>query len=168
MSGTTSANFYRVQRRNGPYYAVHDPSSGRLWTERSEEAARAQAEELGLSPGPLKSITHDELMRLLGREAPQAEPTSPRARTSQPETNVSHPIRSRGSLAGNQAPAVILSKSDSPAASNFASGEPVADAQKTPTGDDTPSDDVIESRRKLPKGFPRNPFSTGPKQRRRS
>jgi hypothetical protein len=52
----TNPVLYKVRRPNGSYFAIYDPQTGRLWTERSEPAARAQAQELGLSPGVAKSV----------------------------------------------------------------------------------------------------------------
>jgi hypothetical protein len=167
----TPANLYRVTRTNGSYFAIHDPASSRLWTERSEQAARAQASELNLSLGAAKSIRHDELMRLLGRAAApndhrrEQSPSTKRQEEESPSGQ--HPIRTRAPFMPDQAPPVMLSKSQSAPASAFASDQPVTDASHS-TDQDAARDDVLESRAKLPKGIAKNPFADSPKRQRRS
>ena len=166
----TPANLYRVTRTNGSYFAIHDPASGRLWTERSEQAARAQAAELNLSLGAARSIRHDELMRLLGRgAAPQMQsgtrPPAPRTTTeADPPRSVPHSVQSRAPFLADQGPPVMLSRSQGTPASAFASDQPVIASTEPVEQDDA----VLESRAKLPKGIARNPFADSPKRRRRS
>ncbi|HSZ58323.1 MAG TPA: hypothetical protein VK797_21845 [Tepidisphaeraceae bacterium] len=177
MSDASPAILYRVHRPNGPYFAVHDPATGRLWTERSEQAARSQAQDLGLALGAVRSIRHDELMRLLGRDAaPSAEPRlrpvaggqSTKGPQGENPDGTPRPIRSSAPFTRDQGPPVLLSKSDNAPASAFASGEPVTDEQSTTGDDERARDDVLESRGKLPKGIAKNPFADSPKHRRRS
>src|SRR5579864_3375277 len=93
---------YKVRGPRGVYFAIHDPQSGRLWTERSAESARAQARELELAIESERSVTHHELMRLLGRDsAPAARPPSAKSpatpspsKSSNTRGDSSRPIRS--------------------------------------------------------------------------
>ena len=171
MSETKAGVLYRVHRRTGEYFAVYDPASGRLWTERSEPAARSQAQDLGLALGTVQSIRHDELMRLLGRDAPSARPR-PRDATGQSAADsrdqapaTQRPIRSSAPFVRESDPQVMVSKSENAPASAFASGEPVTEPQ---SADDPAPDDVLESRGKLPKGIARNPFADKPNRPRRN
>jgi hypothetical protein len=63
---------YTVKGPRGSYYAIHDPPSGRVWTERTEQAARAQALDMGIALVGDEVISHEELLRRTGREMPEA------------------------------------------------------------------------------------------------
>jgi hypothetical protein len=63
------AVLYTVRGPRGNYYAVHDPGSGRMFTERTDHAARAQAQEMGLIVISEENVSHQELLRRAGREA---------------------------------------------------------------------------------------------------
>jgi hypothetical protein len=87
------AVLYTVQGPRGSYYAVHDPASGRIFTESTDPRARAQAREKGLIVVNEETITHQELLRRTGREADAA--------TQAPKTNPTpQPLASPGSIDG--------------------------------------------------------------------
>ena len=80
----SNATLYEVQGAHGTVYvyAIHDVESGMLWTERSEQAARALAKEKGLTVTAAETITRKQLLRLMGQEveespAPQPQQTKP-------------------------------------------------------------------------------------------
>src|SRR5215472_16484346 len=62
---------YTVKGPRGSYFAIHDPATGRVWTERTEQAARAQALDMGVALVDDEVISHEELLRRTGREMPQ-------------------------------------------------------------------------------------------------
>ena len=59
---------YEVRMARGTVYALRDIASGKIWTERSEHGARELARERRLSITVEQSISHEELLRLLGHE----------------------------------------------------------------------------------------------------
>ena len=61
---------YTVKGRRGSYFAIHDPATRRVWTERTERAARLQAEELGIEVVSEEIISHEQLLTRTGRDAP--------------------------------------------------------------------------------------------------
>ena len=65
---------YTVKGPRGNYYAIHDPATGRVWTERTEQAARAQALDMDIALVDDEIISHEELLRRTGREMPQVSP----------------------------------------------------------------------------------------------
>ncbi|HEY8751789.1 MAG TPA: hypothetical protein VIM11_27660 [Tepidisphaeraceae bacterium] len=75
---------YMVRGPRGSYYAVHDPGSGRVFTERTDHAARAQAQELGLIVMSAEEVSHQELLRRTGREADAASQAPTANRNPQP------------------------------------------------------------------------------------
>lgn len=80
ISGATMESkgvLYTVQGPRGTYFVVYDPAAGRIWTERTEHAARQQASEVGLVLTSEESVTHEEMLRRTGRAADVA-PAPPR------------------------------------------------------------------------------------------
>src|SRR5579859_1342552 len=65
-----------VQGPRGSYFAIHDPSTGRICTESSDPRARAQARDMGLVVTHEEAITHQELLRRTGRDADVAAEAS--------------------------------------------------------------------------------------------
>lgn len=63
------AVLYTVHGPRGSYFAIHDPSEGRVWTDRTAHAARTRANEMGLLLVAEEGVTHEELMRRTGRNA---------------------------------------------------------------------------------------------------
>lgn len=58
---------YRVRRRNhGIYFGIFDPATHRIRTERTEQAAAAVAQEMGLQLEGEQEVTHDQWLRLTG------------------------------------------------------------------------------------------------------
>jgi hypothetical protein len=62
------AKLYVVQTTRGTVYAVHHLGSGLIWTEGSERCARAAASDKQLTIIDEQTISHAELLRLLGHE----------------------------------------------------------------------------------------------------
>jgi hypothetical protein len=61
---------YRVHRPNqGLYFGVHDPATRRIRTERTEQAARAVADEMNLQLTGEQDVSHDQWLRLTGIRA---------------------------------------------------------------------------------------------------
>jgi hypothetical protein len=65
---------YEVHMARGTVYALRDMTSGTMWTERSEHAARQLAYEKRLRIAHEQSISHEELQRLLGHEPVSRSP----------------------------------------------------------------------------------------------
>jgi len=88
---------YTVEGSRGVYYAIHDPATSRVWTERTESAALAQARELGILIAAEELITADELLRRTGRDAPERMPMTQKPAASQdrriPATDPQQPLR---------------------------------------------------------------------------
>jgi hypothetical protein len=76
------ATLFEVQTARGNVYAIHDPSTGMVWTERTEQAARLLAADKGLSVTLEKTISQEQLLTLTGRDAPR--PHSPPHASPQP------------------------------------------------------------------------------------
>lgn len=58
---------YRVRRPNqGLYFGIFDPASHRIRTERTEQAAAAVAEEMGLNLEGEQEVTHEQWLRITG------------------------------------------------------------------------------------------------------
>ena len=94
---------YTVEGPRGSYYAIHDPATRRIWTERTEQAARAQAQDIGMVLVGEEIISHEELLRRTGREVP---PTPATAQSEFKKPRVpSHPAPDRADVAG---PALII------------------------------------------------------------
>src|SRR5205814_34660 len=126
------AGLYRVRGPNGTYYAVFDPATGRMWTERSEHSARAQAQDAGLELAPERAITHHALMELSGRDTGPARPrpatnkTSP-APTTPPVQKPPKPVISRSPFASSdQGGAVLVNRSGQVGGGLFSADKPVA------------------------------------------
>lgn len=83
-----SATLYEVQHTRGTIYALHDLSSGTIWTERSELSIRAVARERGLTIVDEQTCSHEDLLRKMGHEPPVTKPTAPQ--TAQPAKETSH------------------------------------------------------------------------------
>lgn len=65
MKSTTV--LYRVYRPNhGQYFGIFDPATRRMRTERTEQAAAAVADEMGLRLEGEQEVTHDQWLRLTG------------------------------------------------------------------------------------------------------
>lgn len=74
-----STILYRVLRPNQSlYFGIYDPATRRIRTERTEQAAAAVADEMGLQLDGEREVTHDQWLRLTGRlpeeEVPHEEP----------------------------------------------------------------------------------------------
>jgi hypothetical protein len=76
------AVLYTVRGPRGSYFAVHDPATGQVFTERTEQAARQQARDQNLILVSEEEISHQDLLRRTGREADAA---------SQPSNSVQNP-----------------------------------------------------------------------------
>jgi len=166
------AGLYRVRGPNGTYYAVFDPSTGQMWTERSEHSARAQAEDAGLELAPERAITHKALMELSGRDAPPIKPrtgaaSSLPAPTSPTAQKPPKPSISRSPFASaDQGGSVLINRSDQVGGGLFSAEKPVSPPTQTPSNDsETPSAgsvfsrDVLDEKHPLPRGKGKNPFA---------
>ena len=110
---------YTVQTQRGTVYAVQNISTGIIWTERSEPAARQLAAEQRITLTQEQSVSHEELLRLMGHEF-LALKASTTGKTSAPDP----------ALAFDPAPPAEPQKTDdAPAAAAatplFSSGIPV-------------------------------------------
>ncbi|HZL37000.1 MAG TPA: hypothetical protein VFC78_16895 [Tepidisphaeraceae bacterium] len=76
------ADLYTVRTSHGTVYAIVDPTSGAVWTERTEAAALRLAEERGIPVGFKGEIAHSDLLRLMGHAEP--EPYRPAAQAPRP------------------------------------------------------------------------------------
>ena len=65
----TRGVLYTVRGPRAVYYALRNEETGRVWTERTELAARDQANELAITIVNEAEITQDELVRLMVGEA---------------------------------------------------------------------------------------------------
>ena len=172
------AGLYRVQGPNGVYYAVFDPATGRMWTERSEHSARDQAVDAGLELAPERAITHQALMKLSGRDM---HPVRPQPTTSSPTPTtppVEKPPRaaiSRSPFASSDASGpVLINRSDQVSGGLF-SGEtpvtpptqpPATEDSETPTAGSVFSRDVMDGKSPLPLKKGKNPFADKKPKRR--
>jgi len=171
----TNAGLYKVQGPNGQYFAVHDPQTGRLWTERSEQGARSQAGEAGLTLDPLKSVTHAALMRLAGRDTTVIHSTLPSAPSHEPDPGVrpaeqrQRPIISRKPFASAAPVQPIVTKKAGLDTSPFATGQPVApiappqkaepDEAEVPTAGSAINREVLHETPAPAKTRGKNPFA---------
>ena len=71
-----SAKLYEVKTPSGSIYAVHDPASRMVWTERTEHAARDLARDKRLTLVPAGQITREQLVALMGHEQPSSSPSA--------------------------------------------------------------------------------------------
>jgi hypothetical protein len=71
------ARLYEVRTQTGTVYVLLDVATGMVSTERSELAARRLASDRGLSITDAQSITHEELLRLMGHEPVAKAPVTP-------------------------------------------------------------------------------------------
>jgi hypothetical protein len=76
------ATLFEVQTARGSVFAIHDPSTGMVWTERTEQAARLLATDKGFSVTQEKTISQEALLVLTGRDA--SRPPSTPHTISQP------------------------------------------------------------------------------------
>src|SRR5437016_17240 len=92
---TAQGILYTVRGPRGSYFAIHDPATRRVWTERTEQAARAQASDMGMVLSAEETITHEELMRRTGREpapvAPLQQPPSSKSAPAPQSTRENAP-----------------------------------------------------------------------------
>ena len=72
-----NARLYEVHSARGIIYALHDLTSGTIWTERSEHSVRAFAKERGLTIIEEQVVSHEELLRRMGHEPPITRPPAP-------------------------------------------------------------------------------------------
>ncbi|MDB5331990.1 MAG: hypothetical protein JWP03_3141 [Phycisphaerales bacterium] len=72
------ATLFEVRTVRGIVYAIHDPSTGMVWTERTEQSARLLAADKGLAITLKKSISQDGLLALSGRDVqrPASKPSA--------------------------------------------------------------------------------------------
>jgi hypothetical protein len=61
------AKLYEVVGRHGTVYAVHDLDSNMFWSERTEQAARDLAKEKNLAIVSQRTISRDDLLRMMGQ-----------------------------------------------------------------------------------------------------
>jgi hypothetical protein len=164
------AGLYRVQGPNGVYYAVFDPATGRLWTERSEHSARDQAEDAGLELAPERAITHQALMKLSGRDTHPARPqptSSSPTPTTPPEEKPPRPAISRSPFASSDASGPVLINRSNQVSGGLFSGEtpvapptqPTTEESETPSAGSVFSRDVLDGKSPLPRGKGKNPFA---------
>jgi len=167
------AGLYRVRGPSSTYYAVFDPETGRLWTERSEHSARAQAEEAGLELAPERAITHKALMELSGRDtvpgrpSAAAPPPTSAGPKSPPVEKPPRPVISRSPFASSDTGgSVLINRSDQVGGGLFSGEKPVAppshdsaEDSETPSAGSVFSRDVLDEKRPLPRGKGRNPFA---------
>jgi hypothetical protein len=69
----TPATFYIVNGPRGEYYAVRNHVTGKFWTERTELAARQQAQDEGLALVAGENITHARLVELMISQVPSGD-----------------------------------------------------------------------------------------------
>lgn len=150
-----NAALYEVQGPHGQYVALYDPATGRLWTERSEAAARSLADEMGLNVDPLKPITHAALMRLAGRDttvvrAPAQPKPPPEVEPEKPQ----RPVVSRKPFAPVEPTGPIVTATAGHDVAPFATQEPVTPVIGGASSDAPPhaaghaqSDDVLSEKR---------------------
>ena len=165
------AGLYRVQGPNGVYYAVFDPATGRLWTERSEHSARDQAEDAGLELAPERAITHQALMKLSGRDTHPARPhpvTPSPTPTTPPVAKPPRAAISRSPFASSGAgESVLINRSDQVSGGLFSGETPVAppiqppstEESETPSAGSVFSRDVLDGKSPLPLKKGKNPFA---------
>jgi hypothetical protein len=174
------AGLYRVRGPNGTYYAVYDPASGRMWTERSEQSARAQASEAGLELAPERSISHHALMQMSGRDTgggggPKM-PAAPQPAPSQKdgEDQPDRPIISRAPFAAaDPGPSVLTNRSGQVGGGIFSGDTPVApptegaaEDAETPSAGAVFNRDVLDEKRPMLRGKGKNPFADRKPRRR--
>jgi hypothetical protein len=173
-----SAGLYQVRGPSGTYYAVYDPATGRMWTERSEHSARAQAEDAGLELAPVRAITHHALMQLSGRgdtgdrnkvSSPSPAPAAP---AREPDENPPRPITSRLPFASADPGGVLVNRPEQ-VGGVFSGGNPVAppsqgaaEDAETPTAGAVFNRDVLDEKHPLPRGKGKNPFADRKPKRR--
>jgi hypothetical protein len=116
---------YTVEGPKGSYYAIHDPATGRVRTERTEQAARAQARKMGITLVADEIISHEELLRRTGREMP--ETSQPLAQTTD-STAESAPMIVPSSPYGNGDPTTVDNVPDAPALDAFSTGQIISSA----------------------------------------
>lgn len=80
---SAGAKLYEVRGKHGTVYAVHDLASNMFWSERTEQAARDLANEKSLTITEQRTITRDDLLKLMGQ--PPALKTGVSRETSAPQ-----------------------------------------------------------------------------------
>ena len=168
------AGLYRVRGPNGTYYAVFDPETGRLWTERSEHSARAQAEDAGLDLAPERAITHQALMELSGRDTGGPRPKISTSGTplpaSEPVEKPPKPVISRSPFASTDpGSSVLINRSEQVGGGLFSGETPVApptaiggateEDSEIPSAGSVFNRDVLDGKQPLPRGKGKNPFA---------
>ncbi|HEY8751880.1 MAG TPA: hypothetical protein VIM11_28115 [Tepidisphaeraceae bacterium] len=174
---------YKVRGPNAVYYAVHDPATGRLWTERSEHSARAQAQEAGLELAPERSITHQALMQLSGRETTIPAGPSP-ARSNLPQSSQEpassqtpappRSISSRAAFAPLDSDPPVLIKQNTQLGAVFSADAAVSPIESNTEDPSSPSAgaalnrDVLSEKRPMKSsGKDKNPFADAKPKRRK-
>jgi hypothetical protein len=64
------AKLYTVKTQRSEVYALQDLSTGMIWTERSDYSARQLARERRLTITQEESVSHEQLLRMMGHEPP--------------------------------------------------------------------------------------------------
>jgi hypothetical protein len=175
----TIAGLYKVRGPNGVYYAVHDPASGRVWTERSEQSARAQAHDAGLDLAPERSITHQALMQMTGRgnvSPPKASSTASTTAATPPSPRPPAPpraISSRSPFAQLDSNQPVLTSQAKPVGDVFSADaaverpQPDAEDPTVPSAGAALNRDVLSEKRPLKgSGKNKNPFADRQPKRR--
>ncbi|HSZ58927.1 MAG TPA: hypothetical protein VK797_25025 [Tepidisphaeraceae bacterium] len=116
---------YTVEGPKGSYYAIHDPATGRVRTERTEQAARAQAQKMGITLVADEIISHEELLRRTGREMGGTSPSEAQAIDSPTESS---PLIVPSSPYGNSDPPTVDNAPDAPALDAFSTGQIICSA----------------------------------------
>jgi hypothetical protein len=87
---SAGAKLYEVRATHGIVYAVHDLGGNTFWTERTEQAARDLAKEKSLTILEQRTISRDDLLRLMGQ--PPALKTNLSADREPPEKAAPKPV----------------------------------------------------------------------------
>ena len=169
------AGLYRVRGPNGTYYAVFDPETGRLWTERSDHSARAQAEDAGLELARAGDHAPGVLMELSGRDTGGPRPKgsssgTPRVELREAVEKPPKPVISRSPFASSDpGSSVLINRSDqggggvfsgeTPVAPPSASGGATVEDSETPSAGSVFNRDVLDGKQPLPRGKGKNPFA---------
>jgi hypothetical protein len=64
---SSGAKLYEVVGKHGTVYAVHDIDNNMFWSERTEQAARELASEKKLEIVDQRTISRDDLLRMMGQ-----------------------------------------------------------------------------------------------------
>ena len=70
------ATFYIVNGPRGEYYAVRNHQTGKVWTERTESAAKQQASDENLALVATETIDHRHLLDLMVAQGSPMRPTA--------------------------------------------------------------------------------------------